>query len=863
VAARGQIMQHTPAGAMLAVELNEKEASLLAHDALSLAAINGPSQCVLSGSTEAIEEAQKRLGQEGVACHRLPTSCAFHSQLMQSAAARFREYVLNVQFKAPKTPYISNLSGTWIDEKEATNPEYWVQHLLHTVRFSDGLNTIMADRHPVLLEVGPGQTLGKLARSALRGSQPLVLGSLHPREPEQHSLLQSLGRLWLEGATVNWHSYYDNEKRRRVSLPTYPFEQERYWIDAQPAANVGHSRSEEIKKEPNIGNWFYVPSWKLTLPMEVGILDNPQCWIVFTDATGFGTTVAGCLESMGQTVVLVRPGPTAIRENDRSYVICPSNKASYEFLFECLQANEHFPQKIVHCLSLTDKNAISDARTFKSIQDVGYYSLLYIAQAITKIFKDYAYDITVVSNHMAHIPGGECEIAEKASIMAPCIIIPQENSHFRFRCLDIGQADSSAPEYLTVVHHVIAEAVQASPEKFIALRGSQRWIQVYDRIKIEQQNRQIRNFRPGGVYLITGGLGDVGLLLAEHLARRLKPRLVLTARQVPPPREQWQRYLEKYGSQDTLSRRILAILKLEELGAEVVISNADASSDKDVRDLVDEVYERFGCLNGIIHAAGVTSGSSLYLGYAEIDKAKSEEQFGPKVYGAYALRNALQDREFDFCVLFSSNAAVLGGLGYLTYTAANSFMDSFAAAIARNDPRWISASWDPWPRETKKFEFQTSIDQYAMTLGESIEAFDRVVTRYPSGRVIIATGDLSSRLNLWMKSSSEPTVSSHSRPRLRSPYIAPTNDTERMIARIWESALGVTNIGIHDNFFDLGGHSLLAIRLMNQISEETQVSVPIAKLFENPTVAGLASLVADSEQTPKEGVLRLLAELPD
>ncbi|HEV3317261.1 MAG TPA: SDR family NAD(P)-dependent oxidoreductase, partial [Candidatus Angelobacter sp.] len=405
---------------------------------------------------------------------------------------------------------------------------------------------------------------------------------------------------------------------------------------------------------------------------------------------------------------------------------------------------------------------------------------------------------------------------------------------------------------------------QASLEKLVAYRGAQRWFQVYDRMKIERQNQQIRKLRPGGVYLITGGLGSVGLLVAEQLARTLKPRLILTARQVPPPREEWQGYLEKHGPQDSLSARMLAVLKLEELGAEVILSNADAGNEKEVKELVDDVYRRFGGLNGIIHAAGITSGDSLYKGYAEIDQAKSEEQFGPKVYGTYALRDALRDREFDFCVLFSSNAAVLGGLGYLTYTAANSFMDSFAAGLAKDDARWISASWDPWPRETKKLGYQTSIDQYAMTLEESVEAFERIVTRYPSGRVIVATGDLLARLNLWTATSPQqaPGVR-HSRSKLASTFVAPTNDTERRIESIWGSVLGINNIGIHDNFFDLGGHSLLAIRLMNQVCEEFQLGLPIAKLFENPTIAGLASLVAESEQEPKDDVLKLLAELPD
>jgi len=869
VAVRGRIMQDAPPGAMLAVELNEKDALSLTGSGLSLATVNGPSQCALSGDTEAIEEVQKRLEQERVACHRLAISCAFHSHLMETAAARFREYVGQVRFKPPEIQYVSNVTGTWIRDDEATNPEYWVQHLRQTVRFSDGLMNIMSQYQPVLLEVGPGQTLTKLAQSLFRESPQVALSSLHAKEPEQPFLLRSLGRLWLQGAAVDWHGYYRNEKRRRMSLPAYPFEGQRYWIDAQPAADNGAfggglGRSETSKKQPNIENWFYVPSWKPDLPLEAAASVEPEEWIVFADAPGFGTTIADCLESMGHSVVLVRMGPIVTRENEKSYVIGSGDKQSFEFLFESLRSDGKSPQKIVHCFGLTASRGASDVSTFKNFQDLGYYSLLYLAQALTKTFMDCKCDITVVSNHLAQIPGEKDAAPEKAATMAPCILIPQENPQLSVRCLDIGPAESWVAGRRPLAEQVISEAILSSSEKLIAFRGTKRWSHAYARMKVARQNKPVRKLVPGGIYLINGGLGSVGLLIAGHLARTLKPRLVLTARQVPPPREEWEAYLKEHGPQDPVAVRIQSVLKLEELGAEVVLARCDAGDAADVKALIDSVYDRFGGLSGIIHAAGITSGQSLYRSYAEIDRAESEEQFGPKVYGTYALHQALRGRAFDFCVLFSSNAAVLGGLGYLTYTAANSFMDSFAMTLAEEDERWISASWDPWPRETKKIEYQTSIDQYAMTAEESIEAFERIVTRCPSGHVIVATGDLLARLDLWTTNRpQQPANARNPQSRLASTYVAPTTGTEKRIASVWERILGTGNIGIHDSFFDLGGHSLLAIRLMNQICEEFQLSLPITKLFENPTIAGLAALISESAHEPKDDVLKLLAELPD
>jgi acyl transferase domain-containing protein/acyl carrier protein len=869
VSLRGQIMQDAPTGAMLAVESNERQALSQADERLSLAAVNGPSQCVLSGTIEAIEEAQRRLEQQGKSCRRLKTSYGFHSELMDGAAAKFRECAMKVDFRPPKIKYVSNLSGTWILDSEVTDPEYWVRHLRHTVRFSDGLTTITGQMSPFLLEVGPGQTLSKLARAQFRGGQETILSSLLPQEPEQKRLLQSLGCLWGGGINADWDGYYKEEKRHRISLPTYPFEGQRYWIDVQTenisGSGVGIGLQSSLKKQSDISSWFYVPSRKASLPFALGDAVEPQCWVIFTDALGFGASVAEHLRAIGHKAVMVRSGASISRENELSYVIRPGERQSYEALFECLKSDGLSPQKLVHCFSLTETKETCAATTFRNLQDVGYYSLLYLAQSISGTFKDANCGVTIVSNHITRIPGENETMPEKASMMAPCILIPQESSNFTFRCVDIGPAETWPSRMFALAQQVVAEGISASSDKLVAYRGAQRWVQNYDKMRIERQNQPIRELRLGGIYLITGGLGSVGLLVAEHLARTLKPKLILTARQVPPPREEWQAYLKEHEPKDPLSERISVVLKLEDLGAEVTLSNADASNEEHVGRLIDDVYTRFGSLHGIIHAAGITSGSSLYKSYAEIGKAESEEQFGPKVYGTYALYKALQGREFDFCVLFSSNAAVLGGLGYLTYAAANSFMDSFAEAQATRDTRWISASWDPWPRETKKLDYHTSIDQYAMTSEESAEALERIISRCPSGRIIVATGDLNARLSLWKESSASQQPSEEARPRAKvaSTYVAPRNDTEGRIESIWEIVLGVSNIGVNDSFFDLGGHSLLAIRLMNQVCAELQVGLPIAKLFQDPTIAGLAKMIAEARQDAKDDVLKVLAEIPE
>ena len=245
VAARGRLMAGLPAGRMLSVALPEAELAARLGPDLSLAAANAPGLSVASGPAAAIGELERRLGEEGIEVRPLSTSHAFHSPMMEPILEEFRDAVRQVALRPPRIPYFSNLTGDWIAESEATDPDYWVRHLRQTVRFGAAAERLLANP-TVLLEVGPGRTLGSLAkRSAPAGGQPLVLSSLPPpghAESESAFLLTSLGRLWLAGAPVDWSGLYRHERRWRVPLPTYPFERKRYFVEARlparPAAGA-------------------------------------------------------------------------------------------------------------------------------------------------------------------------------------------------------------------------------------------------------------------------------------------------------------------------------------------------------------------------------------------------------------------------------------------------------------------------------------------------------------------------------------------------------------------------------------------------------------------------------------------------
>ncbi len=239
IAARGRLMQQLPEGAMLAVPLPEQELSTLLNDGVSLAAINGASLCVVAGNRSAIEEFEKKLSPRGLKCRPLRTSRAFHSAMVEPVLTEFAQIAGQVSLKPPAIPFISNVTGGWINNEEATDPNYWAKHMRQGVRFAQGVEELLKEPTRILLEVGPGQTLAMLASiHPARGQDQAALASLRSsgrssgKPPsEQQSLLETLGQLWLSGVEIDWHAFYAGEMRHRIPLPSYPFQRESYWIE--------------------------------------------------------------------------------------------------------------------------------------------------------------------------------------------------------------------------------------------------------------------------------------------------------------------------------------------------------------------------------------------------------------------------------------------------------------------------------------------------------------------------------------------------------------------------------------------------------------------------------------------------------
>jgi acyl carrier protein len=371
-----------------------------------------------------------------------------------------------------------------------------------------------------------------------------------------------------------------------------------------------------------------------------------------------------------------------------------------------------------------------------------------------------------------------------------------------------------------------------------------------------------RRLRERGVYLITGGLGGVGLIVAEYLMKSVKARVVLIGREGMPEREEWERWVEEQGEGERVSGRIRRVQEIErEAGEEIMIERGDVGEEEQMREVVERVMRRYGEINGVIHAAGFTGEKTVKL-IPEIETADCELHFRAKVYGVYVLEKIFRESELDFCLLFSSNAAILGGLGSVSYAAANLFMDSFASTRGGSSRApWMSVNWDGWlPHEAHKLSssFQTSMDRYAMTPDESLEAFRRVVCNATLPHIVVSKGNLFERLKTWIgreslsKAGGAQTGNSsevlYERPLIGTKFVPPGNQVESVLINIWQKLLGIKQIGIHDNFFDLGGNSLIGLKVISRVKQELKIEIAVLALFEGPTVSALAKLINQKEE---------------
>jgi len=888
VVKRGQLIKKIPPGTMLSIPLTREELQplLSTNPELSLAIDNGPS-CIIAGPPESTQNFNQQMKQKRLLCTPLSLSHALHSQMMESYLEEFRKIFSSITLNPPKIPYISNVTGDWITPQEATDPQYWVRHLRETVQFARGIKKLLKQSNTMFIEIGPGRDICTLVTRYINteaNNNRQVMNLIKPlhlkQDVSEAFLLHSrLGRMWLCGKKINWKNYYVGEERKRIPLPTYPFKKESCWLPNTTlrAAIQKLFPQSTLKVNTDVSRWYHIPSWKRSRSLTNRPWTNSKSrvWIVFQDDYHLGNRLRKKLQEKNQQVIIVKKGEKFEKSETQSntYFLNPQIDNHYDTLFNDLSITGNIPERIVHFWSITSNSKTSlKMETITSSQNNGYYSLINIARSLGKKEVKDKIQIFVVTNNLQEVNENENISPVKALLLGPVNIIPIEYSKLECKCIDIIYPQKSEQLEKNLINRLLEEFTQAikPDESIMALRGKIRWMKYYESIQLEKSNRTAPLLKERGVYLITGGIGGIGLAISEYLTINAKARLILVSRTPLPSREDWDHLLKEVHDENWKSDMLHKIRKIKELesqGAEILTFSADVTDLHQMEEVVTQAEHKWEKINGVVHCAGLADGQMIQ----RRNRNTTQEVMESKVIGTVILDKIFTEsfRQLDFFLLSSSISSIVPSIGQVGYTSANAFLDAYANFKNTNNRGngtvTISINWDRWQgvgvaqiaeKQHKKITGKELTG--GIPIEKSLKALQQILTDNLSQVIVSPAEDINqlvkavkaSSLNTpstFMQDAVKPSISEtkNKRPELDSEYVAPRYITEKTLTELWSKFFGFEKIGIQDDFFDLGGDSLKALMLLPKIHKIFQIEIPIGEFFKRSTIEHLAKFITE------------------
>ena len=710
---RGRLFDSVPPGGMLSLPLPEEKAREWLDETLDMASVNGPDLCVVSGPDAELAALSARLAEAGIEAQRVGIDIAAHSRMLEPILEAFGAHLRGMRLAPPQIPVISNATGRPLTPAQATDPYYWVRHLRNTVRFADGIAHLRDGPPRVFLEAGPGRTLGTLAQAcgvpanqvlpSLRHAEQFVADDVH--------FVGVLARLWALGVTVDWAAIWGEARRQRVPLPTYPFQRQSYFIApgaAVPGADAGDDDGAAglPARADDLAAWGWRPVWRPSAAVfEAADPDRPEAaepltWAVFADETGLAARVIARLRATGHRVVEVRTGDAFARIADDLYVLSPEHgREDYDALVRDLLAHGLAPQRIAHFWNVTAAERFRPGSSFfhRNLEQ-GFWSLLFLGQALAGEAVPRPIHLTAVTTGAAAMRDERLAYPERAAALGPVRVMPHELPGLTAAAVDVvlpaaGRGQAEAIDCLAgqVLEDLMAEA----GTRQIAWRGERRYERDWRPEPLPAVDGLPELFAPAAdgtppVVLVTGGLGGIGLSLAQALSGQVPGvRLALLARSGLPDRADWSR-LRAGG--DAVATRIAAVEALEAAGAEVLVLAADVCNVQDMTGVRDAVLARFGRIDVIVHAAGVIDDGP----FLAREPGPVEAVLAPKVHGTQVLETLFPDGTVRAIVAFSSTSTATAPAGQVDYVAANAFLDAWAESRTGGKTRLLVLAWGIW-----------------------------------------------------------------------------------------------------------------------------------------------------------------------
>ncbi|MDP5305998.1 type I polyketide synthase [Paracoccus spongiarum] len=695
---RGQLFDTIAPGGMLSVPLSRDALQPYWADDLDMASVNAPDLCVVSGPQAALDALEARLARDEIEAQRIQIDIAAHSRMLEPILARFGDYLRGITLSAPRLPVISNRSGQPLSVAEATNPDYWVAHLRNTVNFADGIAHLAQRKCRVYVEMGPGRALSSLAQANGIPSNQVVPALRHPQQdvPDDEFFIATVGRLWALGVAVDWSAIWGEARRKRVPLPTYPFQRQSYFIE--PGRIATPSDEPLIERLEGVQNWGWQPHWRpraAESEVEADELDRaePRTWLVFADQAGLAARAIARLREAGHRVVELRAGDAYARIGEDSFTISPERgREDYDRLVHDLVAAGLAPQRIAHFWLVTAGESFRPGSSFfHRNQEQGFYSLMFLAQAMAEENLPRPVHLLAVTSGAVQVRDEALPYPEKATIAGPLRVMPRELPGVTCAALDLvlpeGRRNEAAWQGLC--DRVLEEMLAEPANRSAALRGERRYEMSWRQLPLPEAGAGLPQ---GAVVMLTGGFGGIGLTVATRLARDLGARIALVGRRALPPRAQWDRVLRGAAPGDAIAARIRGVRALEEAGAEVICLAADVCNLQDMQAARDATIARFGPVDAVIHGAGVVDDMPILAK----TPASVEDVFAAKVHGTEVLDKVFPDGSVGRIVVFSSTSTAIAPAGQVDYVAANEFLNAWARSRGGGKTAVTAINWGIW-----------------------------------------------------------------------------------------------------------------------------------------------------------------------
>ncbi len=845
IAERGKLMQALPKnGGMFAVFADEVTVTQIIkpyQEKVSIAAINGEHNIVISGESAALHQIIGKLDAQGITYKQLTVSHAFHSPLMQPILAAFAQVAQNINYEQPQINLISNVTGNLITEAIAT-PEYWVNHVIAPVKFAQGMTCLQQQKCNVFLEVGSKPVLLGMGRSILENSESghllkeesnLCLPSLRPRKSDWSQIIKSLASLYGQGIKIDWQGFDRDYSRNKLQLPTYPFQRQSYWLEKNEQVRMNNSEkvlaSSVVSQEKTQLDYYQIEWQELLNSTAVNNFSEGQ-WIIFSDANNLGTDIARQLEAKNQDYILLGDQGDISAENNIN--IDYKNATDFQQII----TKQSKIQGIIYLWSLDDLDKPElNIEDIEKYQQKNFTSILNIIQTLFKQSVVAPLWIVTRNNHSVEPESRSLSLHNENIILSNSLwglgkVIASEHPEYYGGIIDLDNESQT-----TETNTILGIINNSEQEDYLAIR--QENIYVPRLVKAKSINQKPLTINPNGYYLITGGLGALGLQVTQWLVAKGAKNLVLVGRN--NPNEEAQQI----------------ITQLENKGVTIEIAQADITNYESINNIVETRISK--SILGVIHAAGILDDGILQNQTWE----KFHKVLSPKVIGAWNLHQCTKNIDLDFFVMFSSVASLVGSPGQGNYAAANASLDAIANYRQSIGLPALSINWGAW--DSSGMAINQGFNRQGLELinpQDGLDALEELLTTNATQVGVISVDwEQLSKTFPYLKqanyfsellTSTVKTEKSQIRdiyhellalnPESREDYLR--EYLHNAIANILQ--IEKDNLSISESLFDLGMDSLMLMEAINQLKDDLQLMLYPREFYERPRIDSLAKYLA-------------------